>query len=174
MDVTKMSDHQCRIYQFMQKAGQELPQRPCIPSSEIRVLRAKLILEEAMETIDALGITVTYNGVMTGFSDFEFLATHLPNLVEIADGCADISVVTYGTLLACGISDEPIIEAVDESNLAKFAEGSYRREDGKWMKPPDWQKPDLFTLLLEQGSLDDCYTDDDDVCDDPTDVWEGV
>ena len=70
-----------------------------------------------------------------------------PNLVEIADGCADMSVVAMGTLLSCGIDDVELLKEVDESNLRKFGEGSYRREDGKWMKPPGWEPPNIQGVL---------------------------
>jgi len=39
---------------------------------------------------------------------------------------------------------------VDENNLTKFGPGSYKREDGKWMKPPDFVGPDLSYLTEPQ------------------------
>ena len=52
------TNHQLRIESFMKLAGQELPQSPVVPDIKIRQLRAALILEEAFETIDALGFKV--------------------------------------------------------------------------------------------------------------------
>lgn len=113
------SEHQKRIDEFMRKAGQEVPKTPSIPSDEVRRLRANLILEESLETVEALGFEaeVTYNQRKRTVT---LHARRTPDLVEIADGCADISVVTIGTLSACGISDQELIEEVDRSNLAKF------------------------------------------------------
>jgi len=145
-----MSTAHCdRVRQFMQRANQATPNQPCLPNSEVRLLRAKLILEECLETIHALGfdlnILVPKDGLM-------LRQTGRPvNLVEIADGCADVSVVAIGTLIACGIDDEPILELVDETNLEKFGEGSYAREDGKWIKPRDWKPPKIATELVQQG-----------------------
>ena len=144
------SEHQKRIDLFMHHAGQAMPALPCVPSAEVRLLRAALIIEEALETIDALGFCVE-----TMINDFRqemtkpILIAHDrgPNLEQIADGCADLSVVTIGTLSACGIDDIPLLAEVDESNLRKFGEGAYKREDGKWMKPPDWQPPDIACVL---------------------------
>lgn len=182
MITSQMSEHQRRIAEFMDKAGQDLPVYPTVPNEHIRRLRAKLIMEECLETVRALG----FEPYMPSFGEvtidrLQFSDVLVPSIEEIADGCADISVVTYGTLLACGIADKPIIEAVDASNLAKFAEGGYRRDDGKWMKSPNWEKPDIFGLLLSQavGMLQgDCETttdedDDMDGVDDPTEVFGG-
>ncbi len=54
-ELEEQSSHQQRVEHFMRQARQPLPEEPSIPSEEIRRLRAKLILEEALETIKALG-----------------------------------------------------------------------------------------------------------------------
>ena len=48
MKQATMSDHQKRVEELMIKAGQNLPEVPIMPSKEVRLLRAKLILEEAL------------------------------------------------------------------------------------------------------------------------------
>ena len=147
------SNHYNRIKQLNEKINRAPePDSPTIPDEATRILRAKLILEEAMETIDALGCTVMYETYQT--LDFDWMtvgATHEPNMVEIADGCADISVVTMGTLVTCGIPDRGLLELVDSNNLAKFGPGGFLREDGKWVKPPDHQPPDVKGFLKEHG-----------------------
>lgn len=157
MNIEHMSPHQQRIVLFMEKAGQDTPAFPTIPSADIRVLRATLILEEALETIRGLGVNVLH---VNGFGEkAERNISHSGSLrcaarsesdvdiVEVVDGCADISVVTIGTLVAFGVADRPIIEAVDAANLAKFGPGGHRREDGKWIKSPDWVPPDIAGIL---------------------------
>jgi len=138
--------HFRRVREFMQKVGQDTPEGAVIPDDDVRVLRAKLILEEALETVEAMGVTVragSENGPVLDDDTFHYDAGGEVDLIEVADGCADISVVTIGTLIAFGIDDEPLLEEVDASNLRKFGEGSYRREDGKWIKPPDWHPPNI-------------------------------
>jgi predicted HAD superfamily Cof-like phosphohydrolase len=140
----------------MQKAGQDTPSSVVIPDEETRILRAKLILEEALETLTALGVTATVtdsDGKLGRSTKLSFAVTGEADLEEIVDGCADISVVTIGTLVAFGVDDESILEEVDKANLRKFAEGSYRREDGKWMKPPGWTKPDILGVVERQGMV---------------------
>lgn len=137
----------------MQKAGQATPPAPTIPDEETRLLRAKLILEEALETVKALGVGVrvtTDDGQEVDFNHvdhLDFFPEGTTDLEGVVDGCADISVVTIGTLIAFGVDDEPILEEVDEANLRKFGEGGYAREDGKWIKPPDWTPPDIQGIL---------------------------
>ena len=139
--------HYDRVKAFMQKVGQATPEIATIPDSKIRILRAKLILEEALETVEALGVHVHIEGVELLEEGLVYSASDTVNMQEVADGCADISVVTIGTLIAFGIDDEPLLEEVDASNLRKFGEGSYRREDGKWMKPPGWTPPDIMAAI---------------------------
>ena len=139
------SEHYCRIEEFMKLAQQEMPKHPKIPSKEVRELRAKLIFEECKETIRALGFSM-YDGAEGLTLD----SIYKPKLVEIADGCADISVVTIGTLIACGIHDKELLECVDKNNLEKFGEGHSIREDGKVIKPPNHQPPDIAKILKDQ------------------------
>lgn len=146
------TEHQQRVEMLMHNAGQAVLEKPGIPSVEVRQLRANLILEEALETIEALGFKVQ----MKPFDlELEIVkGPDEPNLVEVVDGCADIIVVTTGTLSAFGVADEAVLRAVDENNLQKFGPGSYRREDGKWMKPPGHKPPDIKGLLVLQGCED--------------------
>ena len=151
----KKTDHQKRVEQFMRLAGQDVPASPEIPTEAVRLLRAKLIFEEAMETIEALGCKVGLpfgDDILADHRHFQVFMHGEPDLIEIADGCADISVVTIGTLSACGIADRPLLEEVDDSNLQKFGPGSHRREDGKWIKPTGWVPPKIEKVLDEQKS----------------------
>lgn len=128
----EVSSHQFAVEKFMTLGGQEIPAKPTIPSLQVRKLRAKLILEEALETIKALGLYVTFDsdavepctpGPATedqGFQTNFFELKSGPNLVEIIDGCCDLRVVTTGTLSACGIKDIRPQELVDQNNLEKF------------------------------------------------------
>ena len=145
----------------MQKAGQATPTTPTIPDADTRVLRAKLILEEALETVRALGVGVrvtTEDGQEVDFDHvdhLDFEADGDVDLEGVVDGCADISVVTIGTLIAFGVDDEPVLEEVDHANLRKFGPGSYVRDDGKWMKPADWTPPDIQGVLNRLARTED-------------------
>lgn len=149
--VSKMTTkHYQRVKSFMEKVGQEIPSEVVIPDAHTRLLRARLILEEALETVHALGISVRTKDEQICIESCEFLPDQSVDLEGVADGCADISVVTMGTLISFGIEDEKLLREVDEANMRKFGPGSYAREDGKWMKPPDWTPPDIRGVLDAQ------------------------
>lgn len=114
-----MTNDQKSVRDWMLAFRQECPEKPTLPSKEIRLLRAKLILEEALETIDALGVNISITDISKdeyqdqckylNIKDIEFepqLAMHNNSLRDIADGCEDIKVVTEGTLVACGLTKE--------------------------------------------------------------------
>ena len=158
--------HYARIRHLMQKIpGQKTPDKVTMPDVKTRELRGRLIMEEVFETlIRGLGLNIyvkenvgrDFNRPIE-FEDLEIVARTNepyhpgPDMVEIADGCADISVVTIGTLVACGIPDIELLSRVDNNNLDKFGPGGYLREDGKWMKPPDHKPPDIAGLLETLG-----------------------
>lgn len=166
MDPRAETEHAQRIRAFMEKAGQECPVNPTLPGAEVRLLRARLILEEAFETIEALGVSVAIGQQPGDFPSniipiskwlrsgcklcYEAPPGAEPNLVEIVDGCCDLSVVTVGCLIACGVSDASVLKEVDENNLAKFGPGGYRDDGGKWIKPADHKPPDIQKVLDEQ------------------------
>ena len=102
-----MTSEQNQVREWMQAYGQDTPTTPTIPSLEVRKLRAKLILEEALETTKALGLFVEdrdsgFEIEMIGLDIKEAVRKEV-NLAEILDGCEDLKVVTEGTLVACGL-----------------------------------------------------------------------
>jgi len=155
------SAHQKRVDEFMQLAGQEVPGQPINdPSEEVRLLRAKLIFEEAMETISkGLGVEIGLPvGTVDRLSEVKpfFLIRNKFDLIETIDGCCDVAVVTTGTLSALGIPDKPFQKEVDNNNLKKFGPGGHRNADGKWIKPPGHKPPDIEGVLrrLNAGEME--------------------
>ncbi len=145
--------HFHRVTDFMLRAKQECPLVPTMPTEKVRELRAKLILEEALETIKALGFAVRMesDNNLVQMSEIALDSCYKPDLVEVVDGCADISVVTVGTLIACGVKDEPVLECVDANNIMKLGPGHSWREDGKLLKPANHRPPDIDLVLRAQG-----------------------
>lgn len=79
-------------------------------------------------------------------------AEYKNDLVEIVDGCLDMIVIAWGTLLSY-IGEDKALEAareVLESNLSKV-DGRLgpivRRADGKILKPEGWQPPNIAKVL---------------------------
>lgn len=75
------------------------------------------------------------------------------DLIAIADACADLVVTALGTAVEYGILFDAVWEEVHRTNLAKRgADGEViRRADGKIMKPPDWQPPDIANVIQRQA-----------------------
>ena len=150
-----MHNHESRVREFMRLAGQHLPASPTLPTEEVCHLRATLILEEALEKIDALGFVVKVKSLYNDCTierDVVECIPHgdPPDLIEIVKESADTIVVSTGTLISCGVPVESVLELVDESNLAKYS-GDYKiRPDGKVIKPTGWKKPDIASLLQNQ------------------------
>ena len=125
--------------------GQVVPAQPMMPSEEVRDLRARLIMEEALELCEALGCMIEVQGKAVFIRTFPEV-----NMVGIADGCADLSVVTIGTMSACGIADVSLLKAVDENNLEKLGDDP-NIIDGKLIKPKGHTPPDIMAVLEDQG-----------------------
>ena len=118
-----MTTEQKQVKDFMLAFGQEVKDKPELPSEEVRKLRAILILEEAIECIEALGFRVRAED--QEYSRFELVPDEEPCLVKLADGLADLHYVAYcGTGLACGLDMERVFEEVHESNLTKLWTGN--------------------------------------------------
>lgn len=75
------------------------------------------------------------------------------NLVEIADGGADLVWVVMGLLSSLGIKFDGVWEEVRASNMSKVSESGkiLKREDGKILKPASYFKPNIENVLIEQG-----------------------
>lgn len=132
------------VEEFMLRAGQRVRLKPEVMTEEERRLRARLIIEEVLETINkGLGIDVMiYDETMVvREAELHMEIARPMNMIELVDGCCDTKVVVTGTLSAAGIPDVDAQRIIDESNLEKFGPGGQRREDGKWVKPPNWQSP---------------------------------
>lgn len=143
------SPHQQRVEQFMRKAGQDLPEKPVMPPANVRIARARLIMEEALETIEALGFVPAVSGVAISNKLINFTEVFVrdPNLAKAIDGCCDLIVVATGTLSAMGCPDTPFQEEVDAANLRKFSGDAHLDENGKWVKPTGFKGPDIEGVL---------------------------
>jgi predicted HAD superfamily Cof-like phosphohydrolase len=153
-----MTIEQKQVAEFMEKAGQVVEPSPVMPDLATRRLRAKLMLEEVLETIEkGLGLRTTCpfvdekHNTIGPKTTFLFQETEEgPDLIEIADGLGDLDYVgRCGTGAACGIDMEPIFQEIHRSNMSKFIDG-HRREDGKWIKGPSYTPANLGPIIEDQ------------------------
>lgn len=74
------------------------------------------------------------------------------DMVEIADGCADLKWVIEGLEHTLQLPQQAIWNEVSRSNLSKISSTGkvLKREDGKVLKPEGWSPPDIEKILKEQ------------------------
>jgi predicted HAD superfamily Cof-like phosphohydrolase len=133
-----------------------LPSKPQVPDAKMILAQARLVFEETMELLEAVGVKVfvaNAGEVDRHDIELEFDPKRKINIVEVAKEAADVSVVTIGMLSEFGIADTPVLEEVDANNLGKFdpASGGYLDENRKWRKPANYPKPDILGVLVAQG-----------------------
>ena len=119
------------VREFHERFGVPILDAPKMPTEERQRLRRSLILEEAIETCEAI---------------------ERGDIIEAADGIADLIYVALGSALEFGIPIERVWAEVHRSNMEKI--GGATREDGKILKPPGWVRPDIAGALgLSEDSI---------------------
>jgi len=116
------------IVTLMNQFNQEIKASPELPDPQTRLLRARLVFEEALEFVKGCGCTVTKTAAGSGGEASAPVVDEIgvvldpagsPDLVEYVDGCVDQLVVTYGALNAAGIKAQSAWDEVQRSNMSK-------------------------------------------------------
>jgi predicted HAD superfamily Cof-like phosphohydrolase len=116
------------IVTLMKQFNQEVKESPELPDPETRLLRARLVFEEALEFVKGCGCTVTMTGAGVRGEEAAAVIDEIgvapdangkPDFVEYVDGCIDQLVVTYGALNAAGVKAQPAWDEVQRSNMSK-------------------------------------------------------
>ena len=131
------------VREFHVATGNPAPKKLSLDDVRLE-LRAKLILEEAFETIEAMGFEVEVIRSQIG-QHIRVTRIGDPDWVEVIDGLCDLTYVTIGTAVEMGLELLPFFHAVHHSNMKKI--GGPVREDGKSLKPPGWKPPPIRFLL---------------------------
>lgn len=160
-----MNTYQRMVEEFHQATDSTVGFDPDLRDNE---LRAKLILEEAVETAAALGFAVKaamyYTPQLEAFkfdernkvAEFE-KSYGLPDILDAIDGLADLLYVTFGSAVAWGIDLDPFFAEVHRANMDKLA--GPKREDGKQLKPEGWKPPNIEKYLIYQRNLAEAWKD---------------
>lgn len=127
------------IVTLMKQFEQQVKDSPELPDPATRLLRARLVFEEALEFVRACGCTVIsdHKPVIDDIA-VELDPTVTPDLVEYVDGCIDQLVVTYGALNAAGVEAQSAWDEVQRSNMSKA-----------------WPHCSVCDAVLERGSGSD-------------------
>jgi predicted HAD superfamily Cof-like phosphohydrolase len=123
------------VLEFHQVYEAYIGDKPALRDKEISKLRIELLREE-------------FNEYCAGVEE--------GNLVEIADGLADIIYVALGAAISYGIPIDKIFDTVHRSNMSKLgADGKpMRRYDGKILKGPTYFEPkaEITRILRDYGA----------------------
>ena len=122
-----MYEAQKMVREFHREFEIHVAGRPSVPDPKTMVLRERLIQEEFDELKEAM---------------------KAENLPAIAKELADLLYVVYGTAVSYGIDMAPVFREVQRSNMSKV--GGYKREDGKWVKPPTYSPARIAPILESQ------------------------
>lgn len=126
---------------------------PQVPPDERVRLRARLMVEEFLETLEAM--FDCYEGGADWYS-LKDARVHLSDVVEgaevrvnlpdVADGIVDQAYILAGTALEFGLREKlPLVhDAVHAANMKKEADPN----GGKVKKPAGWQPPDVAGILF--------------------------
>jgi predicted HAD superfamily Cof-like phosphohydrolase len=116
------------IVTLMKQFNQPVKESPELPDADTRLLRARLVFEEALEFVKGCGCTVTMHpsglngeGETAVIDDIGVVLDPkgTPDFAEYVDGCIDQLVVTYGALNAAGVKAQPAWDEVQRSNMSK-------------------------------------------------------
>ena len=121
-------DYQEDVENFMLAGEQDFPDFMGLESGQAN-LYMNLITEEFTETLEA-------------FTNRD--------LVEVADGLADMVWVIMGMASTLDIPFDAVWNEVKASNMSKFVDGKViKNADGKIMKPDTFFEPDLAKVLSD-------------------------
>lgn len=122
-----MYEAQKMVREFHKEFDIHVAESPSVPDPKTMVLRERLIQEEFDELKEAM---------------------KAENLPGIAKELADLLYVVYGTAVSYGIDMAPVFREVQRSNMSKV--GGYKRDDGKWVKPPTYSPARVAPILESQ------------------------
>ncbi len=118
--------YQKDVESFMKAGAQPIRNIPSLDGDQQK-LYMNLITEEYLETVKAFENN---------------------DLIEVADGLADMVWVIMGLCSSCGINFNKVWEEVKASNMSKFVDGrSIKNNSGKIMKPETYFKPNIKKAL---------------------------
>ena len=103
-------------------------------------IQENLTLNGAQQELYMNLITEEYKETLEAFQE--------KDMIEVADGLADMVWVIMGMCSSCGIDFEKVWNEVKASNMSKFIDGkAIKNEDGKIMKPEAYFRPDIKKVL---------------------------
>ncbi|AYR03201.1 MazG-like nucleotide pyrophosphohydrolase [Gordonia phage Octobien14] len=145
------------VAQFMRTAGQTVRETPTVPEMT-RAQRTYLghVVDAMIQTAE-LAKSIALVSPSEQSLRVRLLTEELAELVEaicdgdlvgIADGTTDLSVVNIGTMCTFGLPAGPLWDEVHASNMSKFVDGKALKDaSGKVIKGPGYFKADCAAVM---------------------------
>jgi predicted HAD superfamily Cof-like phosphohydrolase len=153
-------DH--RVKQFTEEStGRACPSKPRPMSRPEVEFLARMVISELAELTRTVCDTqeeafeILRGAIGTDATQgYQRPVDEIPLIAEQADALVDIGYYMSNAASKCGMNTGPIFHCVHAANMAKrFPDGKFHRrpEDGKVIKPPNWQEPDVEAVVAEQN-----------------------
>lgn len=155
-----------QVTEFHRVFGHPIENAPLTPDVSQMKFRARFLLEETVELIQALGARHEGNQHLrravdlierareqiSMAKDYEFNDV---DLVEVADALGDLDYITSGAALTFGIPLPEVVAEIHRSNMSKLgADGKpIYNDEGKAQKGPGYFKPQLELILWPEEEL---------------------
>lgn len=99
-------------------------------------------------TVDHSDVVLRIDLLSEEFQEY-VTAARQGDIVEVADGLADMVYIIFGTALAYGIDLPVVLAEVHRSNMTKLGSDGRPvvRADGKVLKGPNFSPPDIKRIL---------------------------
>ena len=147
-----MNPYQTKVHEFHKATASTIGKTLAMRDPE---LRAKLIMEEAVETVAAMGFTAR-GSIHAGWGEHndvviaDFAKTYqTPNTLDTIDGICDLLYVLFGAAVTMGFDVDPFFAEVHRANMTKLT--GPKRADGKQLKPEGWKPPDHKGIIERLG-----------------------
>lgn len=133
------------VKEFHEKFNHPVADEPTIlVDATYEALRLDLILEELTELFEACGYDIAPFQDMKRPEKWDGT-----DVVAVADALGDLEYVVNGMALSMGINLPAVVSEIHRSNMTKLGEDGkpIYREDGKVLKGPGYEEPQLMDVL---------------------------
>lgn len=155
---TKTSNAQ-KVYKFASEAGDILPKTPVVMNMEEIKFICQMVISELTELAQTVlnkeeVLDFMHKCIGKDFNDqYKKPVNNHEIIAEQADALVDAIYYIYHTAATKGINLDKLFDIVHEANMnKKFPDGTFhkRESDGKIIKPPNWQSPNITAGIADQ------------------------
>ncbi len=152
-----MSDAEL-VYEFTKESGIKVLNEPKIMTTEEVFFLIKMMLDEIMElgatVSDPHEIKLSMIKMITDSKDIPKISGSDEELIaEQADALVDCYYYSLNAAAKNGINLSKVFQIVHKANMNKrdpISNQFIKRKDGKIVKPPGWEAPDITSEIMRQ------------------------